>query len=139
MDIIAFNKRREPMDALAFWSVAVGICAVNPPVLELKALSRKVALPSRASDRWDAIGTFTIKEDKATTIAKLYFSDSDSIAEKVELRGGFGIRMYPNSFSIHAIYRQENGPWKHKELFGAARVGFLKVADVRPDAVTLEI
>jgi hypothetical protein len=128
------------MDAITIWTVAVGIWAADLPSLELSALAKNVALPAGAAEKWDAIGTYTFKGGTAATTVKLYYADSDSIADKVERRGGFGImRLYPNHFSIHAVYREGAGPWKHKKLYGAYRVGFWNVAKVKPDAVIIQV
>ncbi len=127
------------MDVITIWTVAIGVWAADLPAIELRALGKQVALPAGAAEKWDAIGTYTIKQGKATTIVKLYFSDSDSIADKAERRGGIGMRTYPNFFSIHAVYREGDGPWKHKELYRVARVGFWKVSEVKPEAVTVQV
>ena len=66
------------MDLITAWTIAAGIWAADLPALELRALANQVALPTGAAEKWDAIGTFAIK---GTTV-KLYFADTDSIAEK---------------------------------------------------------
>jgi hypothetical protein len=127
------------MDVMTIGTVVVAIWAADLPALEIRALAKQVALPAGAAERWDVIGTYTIKERKATATVKLYYADSDSIADKVERKGGIGMRTYPNFFSIHAVYRNGDGPWKYTEMYRVARVGFWKVAEVKPDAVTLQV
>jgi hypothetical protein len=127
------------MDMVTVWTVAVGIWATGFPAIELRALAKQLALPAGAAEEWDAIGTFTIRSEKAATTVKLYYADSDSIADKSGRGGGIRFRMYPNFFSIHAVYREGDAPWKHKVLYRAARVGFWKVAEVKPETVTLQV
>ena len=128
------------MDVIAIWTVTIGVWAADLPALELRALAKQVALPAGAAEKWDAIGNYTIIEAKATTTVKLYYSDSDSIADKQRRRGNVGVgSSYPNFFSIHAIYRVSRGPWKYEKLFGGARVGFWKVVEVKPEAVTIQV
>jgi hypothetical protein len=129
------------MAVAMLWTVVVGIGAAGPPSEDLRALAKQVSLPAGAADKWDAIGTYTLKGRKVPTTVKLYYSDSDSIADKVARARGrrFGTKTYPNFFSIHAVYREGDGPWKHKELYGGPRVGFSKVAEVKPEAVTIQL
>jgi len=127
------------MDVIAVWSVAFAILAADLPARELRALAKQINLPPGVADQWDAIGTYKLKRGQATTIVKLYYADSDSIAKKVERQGGVGFRPYPNFFSLHGVYRQGDGPWKHKKLYGVARAGFWKVTEVKPDAVTIQV
>ena len=127
------------MNVITFWTIAIGVWAADLPALELRALAKQVALPTGAAEKWDAVGTYAIKEGKTTTTVKLYYADSDSIADKAERRGGVGIRTYPNFFSLQTVYREQGGLWKHKELYRVARVGFWKVAEVKPEAVTIQV
>jgi hypothetical protein len=127
------------MDLVTFWGLAFGIWTADLPALELRALATQAGLSSAAADRWDAIGTYSLKGERTVTTVKLYYEDTDSIADKVERKGGFGGRIFPNFLSIHALYRMADGPWKHKKLYSAARVGFWKVAKVRPQVVTIQV
>jgi hypothetical protein len=127
------------MDAMTICTVVVGIWAADLPTLELRALAKQVDLPAGAVEKWDAIGTYTIEQRKATAIVKLYYADSDSIADKEKRKGGVGSKEYPNHFEIYAVYRNGMGPWKHKKICGRWRIGFSKVVDVKPDAVTLQV
>ncbi len=127
------------MDVVAILSIAVSIWTVDLPALELRALAGQVVLPAHATEEWDAIGTFILKSEKAAdTTVKLYYFDTDSAAKKMERKGGMGF-IYPNYLSIHAVYREGDGPWKYKELYGVFRVGFWKVAEVKPEAVTIQV
>src|SRR5262245_56204073 len=128
------------MDVMTIWTVVVGIWAADLPALELRTLATQVALPPGAAESWDAIGTYTIQDGKATATVRLYYDDTDSIADKAVRKGGWslGFRPYPNFFSIYAVYRNGDGPWKYKEMYKVARVGFWKVLEVKPDAVTLQ-
>jgi hypothetical protein len=123
------------------WTVAASFGLADLTSLELRILSTQVALPRGAIDYWDAIGTYTLKGDKGPVTIKLYCSDTDSRAEKEQRRFGFPLLggMYPNFFSLHAIYREGKGPWLHKDLYRCAREGFWKVAEVKPDAVTIQV
>jgi hypothetical protein len=127
------------MGVITIWTVAIAIYTAGLPSIELRAVAKQVALPARAAEEWDAIGTYVLKGKKVATTVKLYYVDSDSIADKEMRKGGFGGRIYPNHFSIHVVYREGNGPWKHKQLYGVYRVGFWKVADVKPDAITIQV
>jgi hypothetical protein len=126
--------------AVGIWAAdAVSIWAADLQTQELGMLAKRVDLPPGATEEWDGIGTISLKGEKADTTIKLYSADSDSIADKEVRKGSVGIRTSPNFFSIHAVYRDGDGPWKYKELYGAARVGFLKVAEVKPDSVTIQV
>ncbi len=126
------------MGLIEAFAIAIGIWGAALSTLELRALATQVALPDRAVEEWDCIGTFRIEGETATTV-KLYYSDSDSIAEKEKRRGRIGFRIYPNSFDIHAVYRAGDGPWKYKRLLGCARAGFGQVGEITPTAVTVEV
>ena len=126
------------MAVVTVWTVVIGIWVADLPALELRTLAKQVRLPANAAEEWDAIGTYTLKGEKATTTVKLYYADSDSIAKKMERKRGMG-RIYPNSFSIHAVYREGDGSWKYKELYRVGRVGFWKVAEITPEVVTVQV
>ncbi len=127
------------MDMVRIWAIVFGIWAADLPAVELPAQSKQVVLPAGAADKWDAIGTYALKEESAATTLKLYYADSDSIADKAKRKGDLERRHYPNSFTIHAVYRVGDGPWKYKELFSAARVGFWKVTEVKPETITIQV
>jgi hypothetical protein len=91
-----------------------------------------VPLPEGGED-WDYLGTFRLVEGgKAFTVC-LYAQDTDSTAAK------YGFFIYPNSFSLHAMYSVGTRDWAHKELYGAGRVRFSRVVKVKPAAVMLEL
>jgi hypothetical protein len=103
-----------------------------------KSNNEIIPLPKEAED-WDEIGTYQLKEKGISVRVKLYYFDSDSWTEKLRKKEGVAMGMYPNHFSLHAVYRVGSDPWKHKELFAAARVGFLKVIGCNTKAVRLQI
>jgi hypothetical protein len=127
------------MDVFTVWTVAIGIWAADLPTHELRALAKQAALPAGAVDRWDAIGTYTLKGENVIVTVRLYLEDSDLVADKAKRRNEIEHRHYPNSFYIHAVYREGNAPWKYKELYRRARVGFWKVVEVKPEAVTIQV
>jgi hypothetical protein len=91
----------------------------------------------KESEYWDEIGTYRLKGDRRVVTIKLYYRDSDSVADKVDKQGRFSFRTYPNFFAIHAIYQEGTGPWKHAKLYSVARVGFGKVGNPNPESVKL--
>jgi hypothetical protein len=95
-------------------------------------------LPKEAQD-WDFIGAFKFRDrDKERAIA-VYYVDSDSLAEKRSARGQLSVFSYPNFFSVRAVYENCAGTWVHKELYRAARVGFVRVKSRSSEAVVLEL
>lgn len=131
------------MDLFTAWTLAIGICSANFAPFEVFLLSKLVNLPAGAFAgaviEWDPIGTYELKGDGTTTIIKLFYTDSDSVADKMDRWNGFGVRYYPNSFTIHAVYCKDGGPWQYKRLCSYARCGFLRVAEAKRDSVTIEI
>jgi hypothetical protein len=89
-------------------------------------------------DTWNRIGLFVLKDGDKDRIVLLYCYDSDSAAEKRTAKNRFGMRFYPNIFDVHAIYQDRSGTWKHQEVFGYARVRFMKVEKVAPDHLILQ-
>ena len=107
------------------------------PVL-LAGLAFDRSLWPEATDAWEPIGLFKLRDDDADRLVLLYYRDSDSVAERKIARNGFAMQMYPNSFDVHAIYQDASGNWVHKQIFGYARVRFKQVARVAPDYLDLE-
>ena len=62
--------------------VALGLYSTHLPASELRALAREVDLPAGAVDRWDVIGTYTLKEGKTSITIKLYSADTDSASSR---------------------------------------------------------
>jgi hypothetical protein len=123
------------MDLMTICTVTVGIWATDFSARELRAFAKQVALPAGAAEQWDAIGTYTIQEGKAAATIKLYYADSDVIADKAKRRD----KGYPNSLSMHAVYKNGDGPWKYKEIYSVGGLGFWKVVEVKPDVITLQV
>lgn len=92
----------------------------------------------RGADDWDRIGLFQLKDGDKDRLVLLYYYDSDSVAEKMMKRKGYGVMTYPNSFDVHAVYQVAPGKWVHNEAFGYARVRFTRVAKATSDQVVLE-
>ena len=92
----------------------------------------------KAHDNWNRIGLFVLKDGDKDRLVLLYYYDSDSVAEKMMTKKGFAMQSYPNFFDVHAVYQDQSGKWKHQEVFGYARVRFLKVEKVAPDHLILQ-
>jgi hypothetical protein len=95
-------------------------------------------LPPRARD-WDFIGAFKLKDGKKERAVTLYYRDSDSVAQKCMERGEPSFGIYPNLFSVFAVYQDASGKWVHKEIYSAARVGFVGVKRRTPESVVIEL
>src|SRR5262249_27698265 len=54
-------------------------------------------------------------------------------------RGRSALRVYPNWFDLHAVYRAGTGEWTHKRLISGARVRFVGVKERTADAAVLEL
>src|SRR5262245_31902630 len=77
----------------------------------------EVRLPE-GGENWDYLGVFELQGQNGPAVAvRLYALDTDSVAEKEMKKGGWGMSIYPNSFSLHAMYRPRTGPWTHTKLY----------------------
>jgi hypothetical protein len=103
----------------------------------IEASIDRAVFPER-SDNWDRIGLFKLKDGEKDRLVLLYYYDSDSVSERIMKKEGIAARIYPNSFSVHAVYPDASGKWVHKEVFGYGRVRFTKVAKATPDHLVLE-
>jgi hypothetical protein len=89
-------------------------------------------------DNWDRIGLYALKDGDKDRLVLMNYYDSDSVAEKMIAKKGFASQSYPNFFNVHAVYQDRSGKWKHQEIFGYARVRFMKVEKVAPDHLRLK-
>ena len=112
------------------------VLLLSPAILVELSIDRSIF--PKGADNWDRVGLFKLKDGKNERLVLLYCCDSDSVAEKMMAKHGFSMKMYPNSFAVHAIHQNESGKWVHKEALGYARVRFTKVAKVTPDELILE-
>ena len=92
----------------------------------------------KGHDSWDHIGLYVLKDGDKDRLVLLYYYDSDSVAEKARAKKGFAMRSYPNFFNVQAVFQDRSGKWKHQEVFGYARVRFLKVEKVAPDHLIVQ-
>jgi hypothetical protein len=92
----------------------------------------------KGADNWDRIGLFKLKDGEKDRLVLVYYYDSDSVTEKMMKKEGIGTGSYPNFFDVQAVYQDKAGKWVHKEVFGYARVRFMKVAKAAPDHLILE-
>jgi hypothetical protein len=130
------------MNAIVVCAIIVSAWAPDFAALDLRGVGKDVILPRGAEWQWDAIGIYRLKAADTITTIKLYYQDSDCVAVKQQKRDPLRVYLgtfYPNTFSIHAVYRQEGQQWKHKELWRRGRVGFLRVAVVKSESVTVEV
>ena len=109
---------------------------ISPALLVEHSIDR--TLFPKGAEKWDRIGLFRLKDGDQYRSVLLYYYDSDSVAAKARAKGGVAIQTYPNFFDVHAIYQVAPGKWVHQEVFGFARGGFSKVANVAPDFLVLE-
>jgi hypothetical protein len=92
----------------------------------------------KGADSWDRIGLYTLKDGDKERLVLLYYHDSDTVADKEFKKNGHAIFVYPNSFVIHAVYKDKTGKWKHEEVTHSGRINFTKVVEAASDHVTLE-
>src|SRR5438067_8219068 len=95
-------REKGPMPALIMFCVMPTAFATLPP--------------PRVAD-WDPIGAYWLKHGGGVMEIRLYCRDSDSVGEKEMKQRGAGFSIYPNSFSLHAVYRGGSGGWEHKQLY----------------------
>jgi hypothetical protein len=94
--------------------------------------------PGSGAADWDYIGTFTLQDGSTSYRIRLYYEDSDNVADKQMKRTGFGPGMsYPNHFALHAVYRVGSGPWQYRNVLGGGRMTFTKVVEAKRDRVHL--
>jgi hypothetical protein len=109
------------------------------PELGLTAGAPAFRLPD-GGQYWDYIGAFRLTPAKGRAITvRLYAEDSDSVADKLDAKGMSTLRHYPNSFSLHAMYRAAFGEWQHKTLLSYGRTGFERVKEQSPAGPVLEL
>jgi hypothetical protein len=112
-------------------TMIVAICCATV-VLGIDLVSGSAGPPVKLPDnayRWEKTGSFRLIDAKGQhVVVRLYIDDSDSEE----------LKMVPNSFDLHAMYRVGDGPWKHRHLFGAGRISFLRVKERTADGVILE-
>src|SRR6516225_6119699 len=86
------------------------------PALSVEISIDRSVFPKHADD-WDRIGLFKLKDGDKERLVLLYYYDSDSVAEKIRAKRGYGGQRYPNSFAVHAVYQADQGKWRQRELF----------------------
>jgi hypothetical protein len=84
-------------------------------------------LPKEA-ERWDYLGTFRLNDCGEERAVVLCCFDTD-----------WAVGCTPNLFALHAVYQGVTGNWVHEKVFSGSRVGFGKVGDSSPEAVSLEL
>lgn len=101
-----------------------------------------VPLPKQL-DGSDYIGTVALRGAKGELVPiRLYAFDTDSSAEKRlrEARDGewiLGGAVYPNIFSLEAMYKDACGRWAHKTIYQGARVRLVQIVKWGPEAVEI--
>jgi hypothetical protein len=128
-------RRASAIDSISKW--LDGPTPVQAPTDPADKAAR-AHLPKEARD-WDFIGAFKFRDRDKERSVTLYYVDSDSLAEKRSARGELSFFSYPNHFSVRAVYENCSGTWVHKEIYRAARVGFVRVKSRSPEAVVLEL
>jgi hypothetical protein len=112
--------------------------SLGTPVADRPDKGADLGLP-KGAEHWDRIGDFKLRDGGKERLVKLYYRDTDSISERAMKEKGFATYVYPNSFALHAVYQDDAGKWVHREVYGAARVRFLRVQKTTPEAVVLQL
>jgi len=110
------------------------------PLLEFA--TGPVPLPKQL-EYTDYIGTVTLRGEKGEFVpVRLYVFDTDSIAAKRrrEAKGDWiaGGAVYPNMFSLEALYKDASGRWVHGTLYRGARVRLRRIAKRGPESVEIQ-
>jgi hypothetical protein len=114
------------------------ICAlILSPALLVEATIDPSIFPERAK-QWDRIGLYSIKKEKNDILLLLYFHDTSSVAFKAMKENKPGVYIYPNSLSMHGVFRNESNKWIHQELFFQTRTSFGKVLKTDSSNVVVE-
>ncbi|MCI0378207.1 MAG: hypothetical protein L0215_11425 [Gemmataceae bacterium] len=108
---------------------------LSPLIVEEATL----VLPQGSED-WDFIGRFILKDDHGQSLTvRLYAMDSDSVAEKDFAKKKYNSWIYPNAFSLHAVYRSDQTDWKQRVVYASTRVRFNKVVKTMTNVVELQL
>ncbi len=97
----------------------------------------RTVLPNRACD-WDRIGLFKLRDGKQDRLVLLYCYDTDSVSEREFAKHGSARLLYPNSFAVHAVYKDASGKWVHQRVLGYGRVRFVRVEKAEPEQLVLK-
>jgi hypothetical protein len=112
---------------------------VAVPEMSLMTGTPALELPIEGHN-WDFIAAFRLTDVKGRKVTiRLYAYDSDSVADKLSAKGQSALVLYPNMFSLHAMYWVGKGEWQHKEVLSAARVRFVQVKERGADSAVLEL
>ena len=77
------------------------------------------------------VGTVRLADATGRPVpVRLFVDDSDAAG---------GLRAYPNSLDLHAVYRSGDGSWGHRRLASYARVKFLRVKERAARSAVLEV
>lgn len=86
-------------------------------------------------EHWFRIGTYEIRDGEKLREFDLFYYDSD-----VRPNGkNVNWCIYPNSFGLYCVWKNEDGQWTHKEIGGRCRVGFSRVASEEKDRIIVEL
>ena len=66
------GKRGELMGLFSTCAILVGLVTANLSALELRAMEKQLGLPAGRMTDWDAIGTYTLKGERASATVKLF-------------------------------------------------------------------
>ncbi len=102
----------------------------TPPTHPADKEARK-HLPKEAKD-WQFLGAFPLTNGGwRQSLLILYYEDSDYNSS--------GTLVYPNFFTIHAVYCDDNGKCVRKKVITGCRCGLVRVKAHSPTSVELEL
>ncbi len=102
-----------------------------PPTDPMDKEARK-HLPKEAED-WRFLGAFPLTSGDWRRLLILYCEDTSYVYQRT------GLLLYPNFFTIHAVYRDFDGKWVRKTVIGRARVSFVRVKAHSSTSVDLQL
>lgn len=86
-------------------------------------------------EHWTRIGSYEVRDGEKPRKFDLFYHDSDLRSDGKDV----GWWIYPNSFGLYCVWKNEDGQWTHKEIGGRSRVGFCRMASVEKDRIIVEL
>ena len=98
----------------------------------------KPKLPSGAEE-WDLVGAFRLTDNKGAEFKVYVYAEDSNVIFAKRAKDGLELKTYPNTLTLHAMYRSSDGEWSHTELMTAGSSSFSKVIKETPEAVTIQL